>query len=135
MQQSLGASAISQYAGLLVQNEKHVGRYRLRAANGGLAGVRGIARAADDRLRGTVIERLLCDETVDLAEIAAHHAMPVAPLAAVLPNLAPLAARGLVGIRGTRLTLLPAGRPYGRVVAAYFDRHRAPQAQRFSRAI
>lgn len=131
----LGASAISQYAGLLVQNEKHVGRYRLRAANGGLAGVRGIARSADDRLCGAVIERLLCDETVDLAEIAAQHALPLAPLAAALPSLAPFAERGLVRISGTRLTLLPAGRPYGRVVAACFDRYRAPQAERFSRAV
>ncbi|MFC3580913.1 oxygen-independent coproporphyrinogen III oxidase [Sphingomonas hylomeconis] len=131
----LGASAISQYDGLLVQNEKHVGRYRLRTANGGLAGARGVARSADDRLRGAVIERLLCDNTVDLGAVAKAHGMPVDRLTDVLPHLAEYAARGLVAIDGNRIELQPAGLPYGRLIAAQFDRYRSPATTRFSLAV
>jgi oxygen-independent coproporphyrinogen-3 oxidase len=120
----LGASSISQYDGLLVQNEKHVGRYRMRVANGGLAAVRGVARSADDRLRSGLIERLLCDGHVDAA---------AAP--AALPALAPLVTEGLVQVAGTRVTILPDGRPYARLAAAAFDRYRQPDAERFSKAV
>lgn len=131
----LGASAISQYHGMLVQNEKHVGRYRLRAANGGFAAVRGIARTPDDRLRGAVIERLLCDSAVDLGAIAAQHGLPVTSLTDALPGLDRFAARGLVAVEGQRITLLPDGRPYSRLIAARFDRYRCPTEHRFSRAV
>jgi oxygen-independent coproporphyrinogen-3 oxidase len=120
----LGASSISQYEGLLVQNEKHVGRYRMRVANGGLAAVRGVARSADDRLRSGLIERLLCDGSVDTA-----------PAPDALPALAALADEGLVRIDGTRVTVLPDGRPYARLAAAAFDRYRQPNTQRFSKAV
>lgn len=120
----LGASSISQYDGLLVQNEKHVGRYRMRVANGGLAAVRGVARSVDDRLRSGLIERLLCDGSVDAA-----------PAPDALPALASLAEEGLVQIDGTRVTVLPDGRPYARLAAAAFDRYRQPDAERFSNAV
>ncbi|MEG3175787.1 oxygen-independent coproporphyrinogen III oxidase [Sphingomonas sp. RB3P16] len=131
----LGASAISQYDGLLVQNEKHVGRYRLRAGNGGFAASRGVARSSDDRLRGAVIERLLCDGTVDLAALAAQHGARLDSVAAALPGLADHVARGLVAIEWMRVTILPAGRAYARLIAAQFDRYRSPHAIRFSRAV
>jgi len=57
----LGASAISSFPHLLVQNEKNAGRYRMIASQGQLAGNRGIERSAKDQRRGAIIERLLCD--------------------------------------------------------------------------
>ncbi|MDF0489315.1 oxygen-independent coproporphyrinogen III oxidase [Sphingomonas sp. H39-1-10] len=131
----LGASSISQYPGLLVQNEKHVGRYRLRAANGGLAGARGIVRSADDRLRGAIIERLLCDGTVDLSELTRAHGACLGPLHGALARLGDLAARDLVRVRGWRVTVPEQGRAYARLVAAAFDVYRQPDALRFSRAV
>ncbi|MEN2784914.1 oxygen-independent coproporphyrinogen III oxidase [Sphingomonas qilianensis] len=130
----LGASAISHYPGLLVQNEKHVGRYRLRAANGGFSGARGVVRSADDRLRGAVIERLLCDGAVDLGDLAGRYGAPVMALMELLPSLARFVARDLIAVTNTHVTVLPAGLPYARLIAAAFDRYRTP-APRFSRAI
>lgn len=121
----LGASAISQYDGLLVQNEKHVGRYRLRMADGGLAGARGVRRSEADRRRGAVIERLLCDDAADV---------PAGDLAEALPELQPLIARGLVEIGDSRIAIPPEGRPYARLVAAAFDVYRPSSAARLSRA-
>ncbi|WP_188055994.1 oxygen-independent coproporphyrinogen III oxidase [Sphingosinithalassobacter sp. CS137] len=131
----LGASAISQFDTLFVQNEKHSGRYRMLAGNGAPAGVRGAARTAGDRLRGAVIERLLCDGTVDVAAVAAAHRQPVEALAESLPALAPLVDAGMVAVAEWRVTVLPAGRPYARLAAAAFDAYRAPAADRFSRAV
>ena len=63
----LGASAISGFPGALLQNEKNAGRYQMRIAAQGAATARGLLRSADDRLRGRLIERLLCRSSADLA--------------------------------------------------------------------
>lgn len=131
----LGASAISQFPRLIVQNDKHVGSYRLRVGNGALAGVRGVRRSDEDRLRGTVIERLLCDGAVDLDAVAHAHGHPVPSFAPALASLAALEAARLVAVEGRRVTILPAGRPYARLAAAAFDGYRGAPAQRFSRAV
>jgi oxygen-independent coproporphyrinogen-3 oxidase len=131
----LGASAISQYDGLLVQNEKHVGRYRLRAANGGLAGARGVARSADDRLRGAIIERLLCDGTVELSDLARSHGGCLGQLYGAIPALRDLALHEVVRIAGWRVTVPNKSRSYARLAAAAFDVYRNAGAQGFSRAV
>jgi len=131
----LGASAISQFDGLMVQNEKHAGRYRLCVRNGVLAGTRGVTRDADDRLRAAVIERLLCDGEVDVAAVAAAHGRPVQQLAAALPRLHALAEHGVLRCEGWRVDITPLGRPYARLVAAAFDAYRAPSVEGFSKAV
>lgn len=130
----LGASAISHFDGVLVQNEKHVGRYRLRAGEGGLTGVRGVLRSDADRLRAAVIERLLCDDGVDVAELARNAGRAPAELADALPALQALAARHLIALSGWRIAILPEGRGYARLAAAAFDTYRPSSSGRFSLA-
>lgn len=130
----LGASAISQYDGLLVQNEKRVGRYRLRASMDGLAGVRGVVRSDPDRLRAAIIERLLCDEAVDVAGLAETFGRTPADLANALPALQALVARNLITLSGWRIAILPEGRAYARLVASVFDDYRVSAPTRFSLA-
>lgn len=124
----LGASAISQFDGLLVQNEKHVGRYRMRAANGALTGVRGVHRDAEDRLRARAIERLMCDGAIDLGTLDP---------AILPPDTAwrELESSGILTREGDRIAITAEGRPYARLAAVLFDRHRAPGQQRFSLAV
>lgn len=131
----LGASAISQLPGLLVQNEKHVGRYRMRVANGQLAAARGVQRTAEDRLRADVIERLLCDGAVDVAAIELAYDRSLCLMEDASESLTILAKRDLLrsDSRGVRMT--PAGRPYARLAAAAFDAFRTGAVGRFSRAI
>jgi oxygen-independent coproporphyrinogen-3 oxidase len=131
----LGASAISQFDGLLVQNEKHVGSWRLRVSNGLLAGSRGVARNLDDRLRGEIIERLLCDGRVDVAAIAARHNLSAALLGEARPALLALAGRGLIDLHDWTVRILPEGRPYARLAAAAFDTRRASARGQFSQAV
>ena len=56
----MGASAISAFPDLLVQNEKAAGAYRDRMATGQAGACRGVIRTPDDQARGRVIESLLC---------------------------------------------------------------------------
>ncbi|MFL9839767.1 oxygen-independent coproporphyrinogen III oxidase [Sphingomonas sp. ST-64] len=131
----LGASAISQFDGLIVQNEKHVGRYRMAALNGALAGMRGVARSGLDAAAGAVIERLLCDGTVDAAAVAHKHGSTADALCHDPQGLSQLAEAGLIERDGWRITATAIGAPYLRLAAATFDRFRASSGGQFSKAV
>src|SRR5690606_13394269 len=122
----LGASAISSFPGLLVQNEKNAGRYRMLLSQGKLPASVGRARTPDDRYRGAVIEHLLCQ---------GRSLAGVQLLREALPGLRPFMAAGLCEIADGALTILPQGRPYARSIAAQFDPYRQPSQRRFSSAV
>jgi len=122
----LGASAISQFPQLIVQNEKNAGRYNLRVSAGQLPAERGVIRGEDDRRRGQAIEQLLCNGKANVAGLVDVQ---------LLERLRPFLDRGLATLEAGRLRLPDYGRPYARVIAALFDRYRQPAAQRFSSAI
>ena len=61
-----GASAIGRLPQGFVQNAPDVGGYARAVASERLPTVRGIAVTDEDRLRGRIIERLMCDFSVDL---------------------------------------------------------------------
>ena len=122
----LGSSAISSFPDLLIQNEKNSGRYRMLVSRGQLAGTRGIRRTADDRIRGRVIEQLLCH---------GRSAMPPDLIEPARCSLMPFTDRGLASIDGVHLNILPDGLPYARTIAALFDHYRHPLSDRFSSAV
>ncbi len=130
-----GASAIGTLPGGYAQNAARIPEYRKAIRAGGLATVRGVAIDADDRLRREVIERLMCDLTVDLAEIGARFRVSAEVFADSLAALEPLESDGLVRIAGDRVTVLPEGRPLVRAVCAAFDRHLAKGKARHSSAL
>lgn len=121
----LGASAISQFPDLLVQNEKNSGRYRMLADARTFPARRGIRRSPESRQRAAVIEQLLCQ----------GRAYPDLPLlwAAAL-DLAPYIDRGLVRF-ADGLEITAAGLPYSRLIAACFDEYRTQSAGQFSHAV
>ncbi|WP_100259554.1 radical SAM protein [Qipengyuania seohaensis] len=122
----LGASAISSFPGLLAQNEKNSGRYRMRASQGLLSADRGILRTAQDRYRASVIEGLLCRGRARLGAKL---------MAQVRGALTLFIDRGLVSLDDDWLTILPEGLPYARTVAAHFDSYRSISARQFSSAV
>ncbi len=122
----LGASAISCFPELLVQNEKNAGRYRMLLSQDILPAVGGVVRSADDRRRGEVITQLLCHGEARLdADLARE----------VAGRIEPFTQRGLATFDGTRLTILPGGLPYARTMAALFDPYRQDSVRRFSSAV
>lgn len=123
----LGASAISQFPGWLLQNQKNAGRYHLRIANGQFATERGWVRSRHDQTIGTAIEHLLCQGSADLA------ALP--DLITVEQRLACYVTAGLAEWQESRLTLRRQGLPYVRTIAAALDPYRQQSTTRFSSAI
>lgn len=123
----LGASAISQFPGALLQNEKNAGRYHLRIANGQFATERGWVRSQADQRTGMAIERLLCQGVADLGDLADR--------AATEQRLARYVAAGLARWEATRLVITGEGLPYARTIAAALDPYRHHSATRFSSAI
>ena len=122
----LGASSISQFPGLIVQNEKNAGRYRARALAGMLSASQGVARTAEDQRRGRIIEQLLCGGEATIGDLFDPD---------LQERLHPFLERGLATIECGRLRLPDYGRPYARVIASQFDTYRQPAIRQFSSAI
>lgn len=130
-----GASAISTLPQGYAQNAPTVPAYRAAMVAGDLATVRGVALSDDDRLRRTVIERLMCDFHVDLDKVAASFATGREDFADAMLALAPLAADGLVAVNAGRVEIPPEARIAVRSICAAFDRYLAPGGARHSPAI
>jgi len=122
----LGASAISSMPGVIWQNEKNAGRYRMLLSQDRLPAAGGLIRSADDQRRGAVIEGLLCRGEARLdADLVSD----------VLVRLLPFVDRELATLDNGTLRLLPEALPYARTIAALFDPYRQDSARRFSSAV
>jgi oxygen-independent coproporphyrinogen-3 oxidase len=131
----LGASAIGRLPQGYLQNEVVLGSYAQRVLRGELPIARGYRLTADDRLRAELIERLMCDLEVDVAQICArHHAEPAALLRSA-ERLPALAADGIIHLDGNVIRLAKGMRVLARTVASAFDAHLASAGRTFSRAV
>lgn len=111
----LGASAISLFPDVILQNEKNPGAYRERIAGGSLAAARGVQLRPEDQRRGALIEQLLCQLTARLDPDLLDEELTA--------RLSDFASLGIVERTGDRLVVTDRGRPYARNIAAAFDRH------------
>lgn len=119
----IGASAVSMLPQGFAQNVVSPAGYaRALAAGPGLPVARGVARTAQDRQRGAIIERIMCDLGVDLGTQTAD---ATADFAGELAAMAPFVRDGLVSLAGPVIRVTEKGRPFLRNVAAVFDTHRA----------
>lgn len=119
----LGASAISQFPGLIVQNAKGPGIYREILSHGQLATVRGTMRSSDDRRRARIIEALLCNGRAPVPfDLLTPH---------MCDRLAAFRSRGLIDWVDGKIAIHPQGMPYSRWIAALFDAYR-PSPTRLS---
>lgn len=127
----LGASAIGTLTQGFVQNHADVPAWREAINAGRLAVARGIAPTPEDRMRGEIISRLLCDLSVNLGAVARRHNLalvwPVAALRAMERD-------GLLVFDHGRIRVREEARPFLRSIAALFDT-RLAQAGRHSQAV
>lgn len=130
-----GASSIGRLPQGHVQNAVLIGDYQRRVAAGGPAVAKGCRVSARDRLRGAVIERIMCDFEVDLESICARHGADADELARDAPMLDRLVAEGIVRRRGPRLVLDESARPLVRAFAAAFDDYLGRAPVRHSKAV
>jgi oxygen-independent coproporphyrinogen-3 oxidase len=109
---ALGASAISRFPDLIVQNEKKAGPYRDMVAEGGLASVRGVRLGEDQQRRACHIRDILC---------AGHTRLDANEFASARLILAEYERLGLIEWVDTDMTISKGGLPYARHIAAEFD--------------
>lgn len=130
-----GPSSISAMPDGYVQNAPHLKQWSEAVGAGRLAAQRGLAVTNEDRLRRSVIERLLCDGAVDLQAVSARHQDDATLLVDAFARLAPLIRDGLATVDGWKVAATPAGRRYWRTIAACFDPELAPLSGRHSVAV
>ncbi|MEI9402082.1 oxygen-independent coproporphyrinogen III oxidase [Mesorhizobium argentiipisi] len=117
----LGPSAIGRLVDGYVQNEVKTDTYSRHIEAGRLATSNGCRLTNEDRVRGAIIERLMCDLEVDVPAICAAHGFDSIPLLNSAGGLAMLANDGIVDIESGRIRLRQEHRFLIRAVAAAFD--------------
>lgn len=130
-----GPSSISALPGGYVQNAPNVKQWGDAVNAGRLAAGRGVVVTLEDRLRRAVIERLLCDGSVDLLAVADRAGEAPELLTDAFARLGPLVEDGLAETDGWTVAATPAGRRYWRTIAACFDPDLAPATGRHSVAV
>jgi len=131
----IGASAISSLPQGHVQNLAQELAWRASVAGGELPVARGVALTDDDRFRGEIIERLMCDLSVDLGAICARHGRSLAVLAELLAGLEGFRRDGLVEADGAVVRVQGMGRVVVRSICAAFDTYFAADQSRHSRSL
>ena len=131
----LGASAISSLPRGYTQNAPDPARYRTLIEAGCFAAVRGLELTAADRLRGEIIEQLMCSFSTDLGDVCRRHDVPAGSFIEGIAALPALIDDGLVRRDGETLHVTERGRPLVRFVCAAFDPHLKYVDGRHSRGI
>ncbi|MFN3075665.1 MAG: oxygen-independent coproporphyrinogen III oxidase [Alphaproteobacteria bacterium] len=131
----LGASGIGSLPQGYVANEGDIEAYKRLIRSGQLAVRRGIAVSDDDRLRRAIIERLMCDLAVDVAEIAGSHGVSMDSFDTEMNAMAGLEQDGILRRDGNRIVVTDEGRPLVRAVCAVFDRYLKRGEARHSQAV
>lgn len=130
----LGASSIGKLPQGYIQNEVPPGLYATRVSKGELPVAKGYRLTAEDRLRGDVIERLMCDFAVDIAALAAAHGFDADLLLRGNDRLDELERDGLIERRGGDIRVSEDHRFIVRAAASAFDAYLNKAGRSFSKA-
>jgi oxygen-independent coproporphyrinogen-3 oxidase len=135
---SFGISSISKVGPTYSQNVKTLDEYYDRLDAQILPAFRGIELTADDILRRTIIQALMCHFELPIESIESAHLIDFQEyFAAELEDLKEMAQAGLVRIDRNWITVLPPGRMLVRIISMVFDRYLRANRQhtRYSRVI
>lgn len=131
----LGASSIGGLPQGYVQNITATGEYVRAVRERGLAIAKGLRLSDEDRMRGWVIERLMCDFAVSIDELRSRFKHLAAPVITEMAYAAQGDDDGVVWFDGHAFSVTERGRPFVRSVAAAFDTYLASGAGRHSIAV
>ena len=121
---AFGVSAIAKVGTTYSQNAKDLNGYYGSLDRGELPVVRGFSLSNDDAIRRLVIGTLMCQFTLDFAEIETTYLIDFdAYFAAELKALQEFADLGLVEIRADSIAVTRRGRFFVRAIAAVFDHY------------
>jgi oxygen-independent coproporphyrinogen-3 oxidase len=121
---AFGVSSIGKIGPCYTQNQKDLGEYYAALDAGHLPVMRGLMLDADDILRRSIIQSLMCRFSLSFEAIEQVFNINFAEyFAHELPKLRELHQLGLVHFDGDFLTVEPKGRFLIRNIAMIFDRH------------
>ncbi|APR06019.1 oxygen-independent coproporphyrinogen III oxidase [Thauera chlorobenzoica] len=135
---AFGVSAIGKIGPVYAQNVKTLDEYYDALDRDELPVLRGIELTADDLLRRSIIQALMCHFELSMQSIEIAHLVDFRDyFAEELADLKEMEKAGLVKIEGDWITVQPAGRLLVRGIAMVFDRYlRADRERaRYSRVI
>ena len=119
---SVGVSAMGRVGNLYLQNYKRLADYEAAIERGQLPTERGIKVDQDDRIRGEVIQQIMCHGLVDIEALQVRHGIEFEGyFLPELKRLRPLQADGLVEVTESHIRLTPSGQLLMRAVAMVFD--------------
>ncbi len=121
MRLGFGPSAIGMLPRGYVQNAAPMHVYREAVEAGRPPIARGFVLDDDDRLRASVIERLMCDLQVDLGQVCKVFGHESGFFTEEVAGLTALEADGLVEVDDKIIRVTEQGRPFVRMVCAGFD--------------
>ena len=113
-----------------MQNLVDIRAYRAVLENNDLPGRRWLPVDAEDRFRAEIIERLMCDLSVDLDVLCRRHGRFSSELTEALQQIDTLAAEGLARRDGLTVSVPEDKRPLLRLAASAFDAHLPAEAER-----
>ncbi|MER9637302.1 oxygen-independent coproporphyrinogen III oxidase [Mesorhizobium sp. M0228] len=131
----LGPSSISQFRQGYAQNMPSTAEYGRMVEKGGLAAVRGIALSEDDRVRGWIIERLMCDFGFSAIELVERFGEAGQRLLLEASSTALHGPARLLELDGDRFVVPAESRPFVRSIAAKFDKYFESGTARHSAAV
>src|SRR6056297_2129047 len=116
----LGASSISRFPQGYAQNAPATGAYTAAIRNEQFATVRGHRLSPDDRLRGRMIEMLMCDFRIPTAAVTAEFGLEARAVQAILSEV-DHAFEGHLTLDESGLAIPPRARPLTRMIARRLD--------------
>lgn len=131
----LGPSSISHFRQGFAQNIPSTGEYGRMVANGGLAAVRGIVLSDDDRVRGWIIERLMCDFAFSATELVENFGKAGRRLLLQASSIAIHGSARLLERQGDSFVVPTESRPFVRSIAVKFDKYFESGSARHSVAV
>jgi len=128
---AFGISAIGKVGPTYSQNVKTLDEYYDRLDAGELPVYRGIELTADDILRRSIIQALMCHFELSVESIEAAHLIDFHQyFAEELQDLKAMEAAGLVKVSKDWISVLPPGRMLVRAISMVFDRYLRADRQR-----
>lgn len=128
---AFGVSAIGKVGSSYSQNVKTLDEYYDAIDQGHLPILRGIELTADDLLRRSIIQALMCHFELSIESIEIAHLIDFkSHFRAELEDLKAMEEAGLLKVEPEWITVLPRGRLLVRVIAMVFDRYLRAERER-----
>jgi len=131
-----GITSIGHIGDAYAQNVKTLLEYDTLLKQNQLPLMRGISLSDDDKLRRSIITRLICDFELNIVEIEQDYGIQFKEyFADAYPQLEEFAEDGLLQYNWKSIVVLPAGRLLIRNICMVFDKYSQQAKQRFSKVI